>query len=340
MAMPNNKKRASISYADSGVDIKAGEEAVERIKGLAAATFNKQVLSDLGSFGGLFQPDLAGLKEPVLISSTDSVGTKVKLAFMTGIHNTVGEDLVNHCVNDILVHGARGLFFLDYIGIGTLKPEVVAEIVAGLSRGCKNAGVALIGGETAELPGFYKPGEYDLVGFVVGVVEKDRIVNGSAIREGDVCLGLPSNGLHTNGYTLARKVAFEIAGHKPDDHVDELGMSIAEALHPLLGKYDVHGMAHITGGGIAGNLKRVLPGGLAAEIDKSSWKCPVIFDYLQKVGNIDPDDIYSAFNMGIGYILVVPEGQSEEVMDDISRSGEEVFRIGRIKKGEKAVRLI
>ncbi len=351
MVMPDNKKKMSISYADSGVDIRAGEEAVERIKGLAAATFNKQVLTGLGSFGGFFEPDLAGLKNPVLISSTDSVGTKVKLAFMTGIHNTVGEDLVNHCVNDILVHGARGLFFLDYIGIGTLKPEVVAGIVEGLSRGCKSAGVALIGGETAELPGFYKPGEYDLVGFVVGVVEKNRIVNGSEIREGDVCLGLPSNGLHTNGYTLARKAAFEIAGHKPDDHIDELGMSIAEALmkvhrcyagiiHPLLGKYDIHGMAHITGGGIAGNLKRVLPDGLAAEIDKSSWTPPVIFDYLQKVGNIDPGDIYSAFNMGIGYILVVPAERAEEVMDDIGRSGEEVFRIGRIKKGKKAVRLI
>jgi phosphoribosylformylglycinamidine cyclo-ligase len=348
--MPENSPRKTISYAESGVDIKAGEEAVERIKRLAAATFNKQVLTGLGAFGGFFKLDLAGLADPVLISSTDSVGTKVKIAFMTHCHDTVGEDLVNHCVNDILVHGARGLFFLDYIGIGKLVPETIAELVGGLSRGCQNAGVALIGGETAELSDLYHPGEYDVAGFIVGVVEETKIVNGSTIMPGDVCLGLPSNGLHTNGYTLARKVAFEIAGHRPDDYVDELGMTIAEALmkvhrcyagvvHPLLAKYDIHGMAHITGGGIAGNLIRILPGNVTAEIDKGAWPITPIFSYLKKAGNIDPADIYSAFNMGIGYILVVPESEAGRIVSDIRMMGEEVHRIGRITKGERAVRL-
>jgi len=350
MSMTKNNPNKKISYADSGVDVKAGEDVVERIKDLAASTFNKQVLSGLGAFGGFFKPDLSGVKKPVLVSSTDSVGTKVKLAFMTGKHNTVGEDLVNHCVNDILVHGARGLFFLDYIGIGTLKQEVVAQLVEGLSRGCRNAKVALIGGETAELPGFYQPGEYDLVGFVVGVVDEDKIINGSAIKEGDICLGLPSNGLHTNGYSLARRVVFEIAGLKPEDHVAELNMTVAEALmkvhrcyahiiFSLLDKYDIHGMAHITGGGIPGNLKRILPDGTKAEINKGSWPVLPIFEFLKKTGNIDPGDIYSAFNMGIGYVLVVPQEDSDKIMNEIRQMGEDVYMVGRIVNGDKSVKL-
>ncbi len=316
--MPKKDAKETITYADSGVDIKAGDKAVERIKELARQTFNSQVLTDIGAFGGFFKPDLAGIKKPVLVSSTDSVGTKLKLAFMTNKHDTVGEDLVNHCINDILVHGAKALFFLDYIAVGKLKPEIIAEVVSGVARGCKNAGVALIGGETAELPDFYRPGEYDLVGFVVGIVDQDKIIDGSAIQAGDVCLGLPSNGLHTNGYTLARKVAFEIAGLKPGDMIDELGTTIDKALlrvHrcyaplvlPLLEKYNIHGMAHITGGGIEGNLKRVLSDNIDAEIVKGSWPVLPIFDFLKKVGNIDPEDIYATFNMGIGFILVVGE---------------------------------
>ena len=348
--MPDEKQKKGITYADSGVDVKAGEEAVDRIKQLAAATFDSQVLTGLGAFGGFFKPDLTGIANPVFISSTDSVGTKVKLAFMTGKHDTVGEDLVNHCVNDILVHGARGLFFLDYIGINKLVPEVIAEIVTGLSRGCRNAGLGLIGGETAELTDVYAPGEYDLAGFVVGLVDQDQIINGSTIKVGDVCLGLPSNGLHTNGYSLARKVAFEIAGLKPDSYVEELGTTIAEALmtvhrcyshiiHPVLSKYTVDGMAHITGGGIGGNLKRILPAGVNAKIDKSSWPSLPIFDFLKKAGNIDPDDIYSAFNMGIGYILVVPESEADKVVGEIEGMGETIYRIGRIVEGEGAVKL-
>lgn len=349
--MNSDNKKQKITYADSGVDVKAGEQAVENIKKLAASTFNSQVLSGLGAFGGFFKPDLSGINEPVFISSTDSVGTKVKLAFMTDKHDSVGQDLVNHCVGDVLVHGARGLFFLDYIAVEKLRPLVIEEIVKGLSIACKNAGVALIGGETAELPDFYKPGEYDLVGFIVGIVDENKIINGSKIEEGDICLGLPSSGLHTNGYSLARKVAFEIAGLKPDDFVDELGMTIAEALMmihrcyapvilPLLDKFDIHGMAHITGGGIPGNLKRVLPKNLSAEINKSSWPVLPIFEFLKKAGNIDPVDIYSAFNMGIGYIMVVNESEAESIMAEIKNTGEEVYQLGSIIKGDGTVNLV
>ncbi len=349
--MNSDNQKQKITYADSGVDVKAGEEAVDNIKKLAASTFNDQVLTGLGAFGGFFKPDFTGISKPVFISSTDSVGTKVKLAFMTDKHDTVGQDLVNHCINDILVHGARGLFFLDYIAVEKLRPTVIEEIVKGLSSACRDAGVALIGGETAELPDFYKPGEYDLVGFIAGVVDEDKIINGSTIVEGDVCLGLASNGLHTNGYTLARKAAFEIAGHKPDEFIEELDMTIAEALmkvhrcyadliHPLLDKYNIHGMAHITGGGIPGNLKRVLPKNLSAEIDKSSWPVVPVFEYLKKIGNIDETDIYSAFNMGIGYIIVVKESEAESIIAELEKSGEKTYRIGRITKGDGTVNLV
>jgi phosphoribosylformylglycinamidine cyclo-ligase len=348
MKKPDKK---SITYADAGVDIAAGEEAVQRIKSLARKTFNECVLSEIGSFGGFFKPDLSRTDNPVLVSSADGVGTKLKLAFMTGRHNTVGEDLVNHCVNDILVHGARGLFFLDYIGVGKLHQNVIADLVEGLSRGCANAGMALIGGETAELPDFYSPGEYDLAGFIVGVVDQDKIINGSTIEEGDVCIGLPSNGLHTNGYSLARKVVFEIAGLRPDDHVDELGMTVYEALmkvhrcygppvHPLLAKFDVHGMAHITGGGIPGNLSRVLPKSVDARIDPGNWPVPPIFGFLQKAGNLDPHDVVQAFNMGIGYVLIVARKDADDILDWLKRQGEKAYRIGGIVRGTGKVELI
>lgn len=349
--MSQNSQKQKITYADSGVDVKAGEDAVNRIKELAASTFNSQVLTGLGSFGGFYKPDMKGIAQPVFISSTDSVGTKLKVAFKADKHNTVGECLVNHCINDILVHSAKAMFFLDYIGVGKLKQETVVDVIEGISRACRENNVALIGGEMAELPDFYQPGEYDLVGFVMGMVDENKIVNGSTIKEGDICLGLPSTGLHTNGYTLARKVAFEIAGLNPNDHIDELGMTISEALlavhrcyssviHPLLDKFDIHGMAHITGGGIPGNLKRVLPDNLSAYIDKSSWEAVPIFEYLKKIGDIDPDDIYTAFNMGIGYILVVDKDDAGRITDELKAMDETVYTIGEIKKGDKTVKLV
>ncbi len=352
MTMTQNKSDSKITYADSGVDVKAGEEAVNRIKELAASTFNPQVLQGLGAFGGFFQPDISNIKNPVLLSSTDSVGTKLKVAFMTDKHDTIGQCLVNHCINDILVHAAKPMFFLDYIGVGKLHQNTITEILEGLALACKQNKTALIGGEMAELPEFYQEGEYDLVGFVVGMVDKDKIVNGSTIKEGDVCLGLPSTGLHTNGYTLARKAAFDIGGLKPSDHVDQLGMTIGDALlsvhkcyssliHPLLEKHDIHGMAHITGGGIPGNLKRVLPVNLTAVIEKNSWgEINPLFNFLKEIGNIDPVDIYSAFNMGIGYILVVDKNDADAIVADIKAVGEEVYTIGTITKGDKSVKLV
>jgi phosphoribosylformylglycinamidine cyclo-ligase len=349
--MTQDHKPSKLTYAQAGVDVKAGEAAVEQIKHLARQTFGPEVLSEIGSFGGFYKPNLGTLKNPVLISSADGVGTKLKLAFITGKHDTVGEDLVNHCVNDILVHGAKGIFFLDYIATGKLEISVVADIVAGLSRGCKNAGMALIGGETAEMPDFYQVGEYDMAGFIVGLVDEQKVINGKTIQAGDVCIGLASNGLHTNGFSLARKVVFDVAEHKHNDHVPELGMTIAEALmkvhrcyapliHPLLGKFEIHGMAHITGGGIPGNLNRVLSKTLDAEIVLGSWPILPIFEYLRKRGSLDPDDIYSAFNMGIGYIIVVSSKDADGIMEDLAKAGETGYRIGKIVQGSQKVRLI
>ncbi|MBD3402226.1 phosphoribosylformylglycinamidine cyclo-ligase [candidate division GN15 bacterium] len=348
--MSSEQSHKKLNYARAGVDIQAGDEAVKRIKALARKTFTPAVLSQIGSFGGFFKPDLTGLDAPVLISSADGVGTKLKLAFMTDRHTTVGEDLVNHCVNDILVHGARGLFFLDYIATGKLHPEVVADLVEGLSRGCSNAGMALLGGETAEMPDFYSPGEYDLAGFIVGLVDQSKVINGSTITEGDVCIGLPSNGLHTNGYTLARKVAFEIAGLKVGERVTELDGTIDEVLmavhrcyaplvHDLLGDFDIHGMAHITGGGLPGNLNRILPDNLDADLKKGTWPVLPVFQWLQEAGDLDPDDMYHAFNMGIGYVLVVAEADADRLVDRLNQKGETSYRIGRITSGAGTVRL-
>lgn len=349
--MDDKTKKRGLTYADSGVDIDAGDAAVERIKKLAVDTFNSNVLRGIGAFGGFYQTDFADMQEPVLISSSDGVGTKVKLAFMTDKHDTVGEDLVNHCVDDILVHGARPLFFMDYIATGKLKPEVVAEVVSGLARGCKTAGMPLLGGETAEMPDMYQPGEYDLAGFIVGVVDKSKVINGDAIEDGDVCLGLASTGLHTNGYTLARKVAFDIAGCRPDEHIDELAGTIAEALmavhrcyapsiRPILDKYSIHGMAHITGGGVQGNLNRIMPEGLGAVISKSSWDVPPVFTWLLNEGDLDPDDMYRTFNMGVGYILVVPSGQADAIVAELKEAGETIWKIGHVEARPQPVTLV
>mgnify|MGYP001367799869 CR=1 FL=1 len=341
-------KNKKIDYASAGVDIAAADQAKEKIKILARSTFNESVLSEIGAFGGFFKPDLKGFKEPVFISSTDGVGTKLKIAFMTGKHNTVGEDLVNHCINDILVHGARPLFFLDYIATGKLEPEIVAQIVEGLARGCKNAGMALIGGETAEMPDFYTQGEYDLAGFIVGMLEQGEIINGQSILPGDVAIGLPSMGLHTNGYSLARKVIFEIGGKKAEDYVPELGATIGEALlathrsylKPVMSALEtnmIKGMAHITGGGIPGNLNRVLPDNINAVIEKRAWIPLPIFDYIMKMGSIAEEDMYPAFNMGIGFILVVGPEEADKICDILRRGGENPYIIGKITKGQKKV---
>jgi phosphoribosylformylglycinamidine cyclo-ligase len=341
-------KKQKLDYAAAGVDIAAADKSLEKIKSLAKSTFNNQVLSEIGSFGGLFKPDFSEFQDPVLISSVDGVGTKLKLAFISGRHNTVGEDLVNHCVNDILVHGAKPLFFLDYIAMGKLKPETVAEIVEGLSAGCRNAGMALIGGETAELPDFYHAGEYDLAGCIVGIVDKNRIINGNSIQEGDIVIGLGSNGLHTNGYSLARKIVFEVAGLKLSDYIESLKMKIGDALmlthrsyypsvFPLLNEFEIKGMAHVTGGGIAGNLIRILPENTQAIVRKESWEILPIFEFLQETGSISNDDMFEAFNMGVGYILVVESGSSDSVISRLKDAGERPYIIGEIKQGKRGV---
>src|SRR5207342_2388930 len=304
-----------MDYRQSGVDIDAGNETVRRIRSLARGTFTPGVLSEIGSFGGLFALDTTNLRQPVLVSSADGVGTKLKVAFMTGRHDTVGADLVNHCVNDILVQGAEPLFFLDYLATGKLSPSVAEQVIIGVARACRENGCALLGGETAEMPGFYADGEYDIAGFIVGIVEKSRVIDGRSIVPGDALIGLPSAGLHTNGYSLARKVLFDAAGLRHDAFVPELGATVGDALlaphrsylnaiRPLLARGLVKGMAHITGGGITENLPRVLPEGTAAAVDPGAWDMPPLFSFLQQRGRIATDEMLRAFNMGIGLIVV------------------------------------
>lgn len=349
--MADKTSDKSLDYASAGVDIRAGENVAARIKKLAAMTFKSGEISGSGTFGGFFRADFGKMKSPVLVSSTDSVGTKVKLAFMTNRHDTVGEDLVNHCVNDILVHGAKPLFFLDYLGIHRVEPKMIEELVTGVARACRVNAIALVGGETAELPEMYAPGEYDLAGFIVGVVDEPKIIRGDAITEGDVCIGLLSSGLHTNGYTLARKIAFERAGLRIGDRVDECDATIEDSLMavhrcyaslvtPLLDSFDIHGMAHITGGGIVGNLKRIMPDTLCAEIRTDSWPEPPIFSWLRRQGMVTNDDMYDAFNMGIGFILVLPAAESSELVGALADSGETAYHIGEIVKGERRAELL
>ncbi len=329
----------SISYRDAGVDIDEADRAVGDIRKLARATFTDNVLTDIGSFGACFQ--MPKLRKPILISSVDGVGTKLKVAFMTGRHDTIGEDLVNHCVNDIAVQGAVPLFFLDYLAVGVLDANVAREIVSGIARGCKANKCALIGGETAEMPGFYAAGEYDLAGTVVGCCEQEHVINGKAIEEGDVLLGLPSSGLHTNGYSLARKLLFEVAGFKPDTPVDELASTVGDALLAVHRSYlqpiqELHlarilkGAAHITGGGITGNLPRILPTKLAAVVKTNSWTIPPLFQMLKKIGNVPEDDFRRTFNLGIGMILVVSEMQASRAMRILQRTGEKPVKLGSI----------
>lgn len=322
-----------MDYRQAGVDIDAGNEVVRRIRTLAQGTYTPGVLSDIGSFGGLFRMDAAGIEDPVLVSSADGVGTKLKIAFMTGEHRSIGRDLVNHCVNDILVQGAAPLFFLDYLATGRLDPDVAVQIVEGLAAACRENGCALLGGETAEMPGFYADGEYDVAGFIVGAVPRARLIDGRSIVAGDALIGLPSSGLHTNGYSLARRIAFETAGLAHDSHVPELGATIGEALlaphrsylpviRPLLKGGLIKGMAHITGGGVTENLPRILPKGLHAEIDKSGWDVPAIFRWLQSSGSVPEADMFRAFNMGVGLIIACAPEHVSALLDQLVSAGE------------------
>jgi phosphoribosylformylglycinamidine cyclo-ligase len=341
-----------VDYKHAGVDIDAGNEVVRRIKGLAKGTATRGVLSDLGSFGGLFHLGAHGLADPVLVASADGVGTKLRIAFLSGIHDTIGTDLVNHCVNDILVQGAQPLFFLDYLATGRLDPDVAVQIVEGLARACRDNGCALLGGETAEMPGFYADGEYDVAGFIVGAVERNRIVDGRGIVPGDVLIGVPSSGLHTNGYSLARSIVFDRLKLSVGDRVPELGATVAEALlaphrsylplvRPLLADNAIRikGMAHITGGGITDNLPRVLPEGADAAVHLDAWEVPPIFRWLQRAGSVPREDMLRTFNMGIGLILVVSREDAGAVLRGLAAAGEAgAVRIGAIEPGGGAVR--
>jgi phosphoribosylformylglycinamidine cyclo-ligase len=342
------KQTKPVTYASAGVDISSGDRTKQRIKYLAQKTFNKNVLSDIGGFGGLFKLDTARYTQPVLVSSADGVGTKLKIAFELGIHNTVGADLVNHCVNDIAVQGATPLFFLDYLAAGVLDGEIAEKIVSGIADACHLNGCALIGGETAQMPGFYQPGEYDLAGFIVGVADRDKLITGARIGIGDVLIGLPSTGLHTNGYSLARKLFFEIAGYKPEQYVNALKEKAGAALMkthrsylPVIKKLVagdlVTGMAHITGGGITGNLPRILPRGIAASIDLGSWPVLPIFEHLQQLGNVEPEEMQRTFNLGIGLIATVPADKFKRVKTMLERAGEKFYVIGRTIKGDRKV---
>lgn len=341
------KKSRRVTYSDAGVDISRADRAKQRIKYLAQKTFTRSVLSDIGSFGGLFALG-AKYRDPVLVSSADGVGTKLKIAFAMNLHQTVGADLVNHCVNDIAVQGAMPLFFLDYFASGKLDPEVAEKVISGLADACRQNGCALIGGETAEMPGFYADGEYDIAGFIVGVVERERIVSGERVEIGDVIIGLPSTGLHTNGYSLARKLFFEVARYTPETFVSEIKnkagaelMRTHKSYWPVVRRLieadAVNAMAHITGGGITENLPRVLPKGTAANIQLGSWPVLPVFAHLQKLGNVDQEEMLRTFNMGIGMILVVPASKFKRVQTILDRVNEKGYTIGRIVKGDRKV---
>ncbi len=341
-------KNSSITYADSGVNIDRADRAKQRIKYLAHRTFTKGVVSEIGGFGGMFAIDRKKFREPVLVSSVDGVGTKLKVAFMTKVHHTVGGDLVNHCVNDIAVQGATPLFFMDYLATGTLDPDVAEKVVEGIAEACRHNGCALIGGETAEMPGFYAEGEYDLAGFIVGIADKSKVITGANVKAGDLLIGLPSNGLHTNGYSLARKLFFDVAKYTPETYVNDLHAKAGEellkshksywpVLRKLIDSELVHALAHITGGGITDNLPRVLPRGTAAVVELGSWPVLPVFHHMQKIGNVPHDDMMRTFNMGIGMVLVVPANKFKRVQSLIEKCGEKPYLIGRIVKGDRKV---
>ena len=337
----------SISYADAGVSIDKANQAVAKIREFARGTFNERTLTEIGSFGGMFSAAFPEMRDPVLVASADGVGTKLKLAFETGIHDTVGADLVNHCVNDILVQGARPLFFLDYFATGKLEPDVTASVVEGMARACKENGCVLLGGETAEMPDFYPPGEYDLAGFIVGVVDKDKVIDGRSITPGDIVLGIPSNGLQTNGYSLARKLFFDVGGHTSGTFLEELGETVGETLlkthqsflpqvAPLLDSGKIKGLAHITGGGLIENIPRILPTGVSVEIERGTWPELPVFGVMRRLGNVTEAEMFRTFNMGIGMVVVCEESEKETISSHLKSS----YQIGRIVDGAGTVSIV
>lgn len=336
-----------LTYRDAGVDIDAGNLSVKLIKDSVRATYRPEVLGDLGGFGGLFAMSTR-YKEPVLVSGTDGVGTKLRFAFLLNKHDTIGQDAVAMCVNDILVQGAEPLFFLDYLAVGRLEPEQVADVVRGVANACRESGCALIGGETAEMAGFYAEGEYDIAGFAVGVVEKSRIITSERVKAGDVILGLPSSGIHSNGYSLVRKIVFDVKGFRGDEYIDELGRTIGEELLtptrlypkaclPLIEKFDIHGMVHVTGGGYYENIPRALPDGMGADIDAAAWPVPPVFRLLKEWGNVDWREMYRTFNMGIGMMIIAGADEAEGIKADLASRGEAVYEIGRVTRGSHEV---
>ena len=340
-------EQPGLSYAAAGVDIDAAHQAMKGVAALVRSTSTPDTLSELGSFGGLYRVPRSA-RQPVLVASTDGVGTKLKVAFSTGRHGTVGEDLVNHCVNDILVQGARPLFFLDYVGVGRLEPGVVEELVSGVARGCRNNGCALLGGETAEMPDMYQPGEYDLAGTIVGMVEEDRVLDGKAIRAGDAIVALASTGLHTNGYSLARRIVFDRLGLGADSPFPGEDASVADvllrvhksylqSLYPLIEAGRVRGLAHITGGGLVDNVPRILPEGLDARFDRSSWQVPNLFRVLQREGGVEETEMFRAFNMGVGMVAVVAANEADAVVRDLAAAGEQAWIAGEIVPGAGTV---
>ena len=348
MAKTPTTSPTPITYADAGVDITRANRTKQRIKYLAHKTFTRGVLSEIGGFGGLFAVDKTKFTDPVLVSSVDGVGTKLKIAFEMDLHSTVGADLVNHCVNDIAVQGATPLFFMDYLATGTLDPSIAEKVVEGIADACKHNGCALIGGETAEMPGFYPNGEYDLAGFIVGVVDREKIITGKDVQIGDIVLGLGSNGLHTNGYSLARKLLFEVAHYSADTYVNEIKNKVGNelmrthksywpVLRKLIDGQCVAALAHVTGGGITENLPRVLPRGMAAAIELGTWPVLPIFEHLQQLGNVSQEEMLRTFNMGLGMLLVVPSAKFKKAQSVLERAGEKAYTIGRIVKGERKV---
>lgn len=335
------QEKKTFTYKDSGVDVKAGEQLVDSIKVMIKDTHNASVLSNIGGFGGLFRPDFVNYKDPVLVSSVDGVGTKLIVAFKKGVYDTVGQDLVNHCVNDIAVCGAEPLFFLDYFSTGRLNQEIAKQVIKGFTIACKENGCALVGGETAEMPDIYKDGEFDLAGTIVGVVDREKIYDGSKVKEGDVLIGFPSTGLHTNGYSLARKVLF--SKYDVNEYVEELGTDVGSALLAVhksylpiireLKQFDcVHAFSHITGGGIVGNTKRVVPEGLFVDVDWNSWERPALFKLITETGNIPDEDQHESMNLGIGLVVIVDSAQKELVFEWAAKKGEIVYEIGKISK--------
>lgn len=343
-----DNKNTGMTYRTAGVDIDAGNKAVELMKSSVQSTYRPEVLGDIGGFGGLFALDISKYKQPILVSGTDGVGTKLCIAFMMNRHDTIGQDAVAMCVNDILVQGAEPLFFLDYIAVGTLNPEQVAQIVKGIAEACRASGCALIGGETAEMAGFYKKNEYDIAGFAVGAVDKDKLITGKDIKAGDVLIGLPSSGLHSNGFSLVRKICFDVKNLNVDDFIPELNSSLGEVLLtptrlypkvclPLFEKFCIKGLVHVTGGGFYDNIPRILPDNLSASVNTGAWQIPTIFKLLKKWGNVSWTEMYRTFNMGIGMILAVDKNDADSILAHLLAQGEEACIIGEITNGNRQV---